>query len=345
MQTYNANMTHAECKQFIKQARADGFVIDVKLNKSYGELHAAIRDQYHAPMMAAAAAAAVAEEVETPAAEEYDLLNLLADLDDSTDVAPVVIQHLDIEKRPSLLETDMLEYIPLDRLECMEEYINKFAQNEFDKSNRAENAASLYYSNIREQFKAYKSNYNNGAVGVRYIKPRHGWGRVSPYRARGLTSFAKDMRNALIIDNYYDFDLKNCQPEIIHNLCVSNGIPCDAISKYCDNRDAIFAELALLYSCPEKKIKKLFLRLCFFGSFNGWKQEENITGNASIFINEFTQNLQNIAAVIREKNPKLYECARQGQNRQNKTNYLGSMFALYVQEYELRIIEAIVEDI
>lgn len=29
----------------------------------------------------------------------------------------------------------------------------------------------------------------------------------------------------------------------------------------------------------------------------------------------------------------------------NKTNYLGSMFALYVQEYELRIIESIVEDI
>lgn len=258
----------------------------------------------------------------------------------STESEPVIVCHpVAIEKQASSLACELVEYIERDRLDCMTLYVAEHGAQKYDGLNHTDMVASSYYANVKEQFTTYADGYINGGVPVSYVKPKHGWGRVSPYRARGLTSFAKDMRNALIVGNYYDFDLKNCQPEIIRNICVSNNIPCAAIANYCDNRDAIFIELATLYSVSNKKIKKLFLRLCFFGTFDAWKREQNVIGEASPIINEFVQNLQDIAEVIRAENNKLFQCARQGQMRQNKTNYLGSMFALYVQDYELRIVE------
>ena len=64
----------------------------------------------------------------------------------------------------------------------------------------------------------------NNCFIVNYKKARHGWGRVFPIKSLGLTSFAKKTRNTLIKDTYYDFDLKNCQPEILRNICKANDI-------------------------------------------------------------------------------------------------------------------------
>jgi hypothetical protein len=73
---------------------------------------------------------------------------------------------------------------------------------------------------------------------VQYKKPKHKWGRVLVASALGSTAFSKKVRNTLIEGFYYDFDLKNAQPEIIRNICLANGISCSAITEYCQHRNA-----------------------------------------------------------------------------------------------------------
>jgi hypothetical protein len=148
--------------------------------------------------------------------------------------------------------------------------------------------------------------------------------------ALGLTAFSKGVRNTLMKDLYYDFDLKNAQPEIIRNICEANNIKCDKVKEYCKNRPKILQEITDTYDVDVKNAKKLMLRLCFFGTFKGFCDDNNLLRvSASQFILEFQKELQEIAEETRKVNPKLYETARQ------------TFYALYLQEYEYRIVESV----
>lgn len=243
-----------------------------------------------------------------------------------------------------MLETSFLEIITPIRLQQMKHYLENNIID-FDKSNPAQLNASQYYNTIFEQFNIYCSLNKKDGILVKYIKPKHKWGRVHPNKSLGLTSFSKPIRNALIQGLYYDFDLKNAQPEIIRNICIANNIKYDAINEYCEKRTEIFISLSNKYKVSTNKIKKLFLRLCFFGTFEGWKNDNNLDENfkPTKFINAFINNLKDIAATIKEYNPQLYKTCYDMKNEKNETNYEGSMFALYVQEYELRIVEKVIK--
>ncbi len=244
--------------------------------------------------------------------------------------------NININKDPTTLE--LVEFIDADTLNAIGVFIQDVCRGAFEAEGHSEQYAKHYFDNLGEQFNAYKSKEVEGVIPVEYTKPKHGMGRVHPTRALGLTSFSKQIRNAMIKDHYYDFDLSNAQPEIIRNLCVSNNIPCDAITTYCNQRQAIFIELSSVYECSPNKIKKLFLRLCFFGTFEAWARENNVNKLPTLFINEFTENLQQIAQKIKKKNPKLFKLAYD----KNKNNAIGSMFALFVQDYELRIVKMVI---
>ena len=203
------------------------------------------------------------------------------------------------------------------------------------------------YANESVQMYSYLHNYNKNLNGVfvKYIKPKHKWGRAFPHKNLGLSAFRRIVRNSLINGIYYDLDLKNAQPQIIRNLCESNNIPCSKIQEYCAERPRIRKMVADHYGVSEDAAKELFIRLCFFGSFNGWSIENKIQHKAPLqFITLFENELKNIAERVKKENPVLYETARKkkedtGEVKDNKV--LGSFFALYNQEYESRIVEAV----
>lgn len=199
------------------------------------------------------------------------------------------------------------------------------------------------YANEKVQMQKYLSNYNKSlnAVSVKYGKPKHKWGRSFPFKQLGLTSFRKIIRNSLIDGIYYDFDLKNAQPEIIRLLCESNNIPCPIIKRYCFNRPDILEQVKNHYGVSKDTAKELFIRLCFFGTFVGWCLENKIDNKEPLeFITLFERELITIAEKVKKENPSLYETARKKNedNKKKENKVIGSFFGLYCQEYESRIV-------
>lgn len=205
-----------------------------------------------------------------------------------------------------------------------------------------------YYSNEKEQLTAYLKKYNKkqGGIEVKYIKPKHKWGRSFPQKSLGLSSIRREVRNTLICDDYYDFDIKNAQPNIIRNLCETNNIPCPIIKRYCLERDEVLKKTMEHYSVDRDTAKELFIRLCFYGTFYGWAQDNNKEIPATEFIVLFERELQDIATKIKadKNNAGLYETARKKKQDKGETTEkkaMGSFFGLYNQEYETRIVETV----
>ena len=243
---------------------------------------------------------------------------------------------LTLAKRSSVLDGIVLfEKMPIERIKALLKSDLLLMAWEWDN-----------YENEKAQISAYLNLYSAlGGVSVKYVKPKHKWGRSFPVKSLGLSTIRRDVRNALSKGLYYDCDLKNAQPEIIRNLCESNQIPCPIIKHYCSDRPALLQQVQTHYGVSRDTAKELFIRLCFFGSFVGWCLENKITDKAPLeFITLFERELKDIADKAKKANPALWETARKkkeddGVNQENKV--FGSFFALFNQEYESRIVEAV----
>ena len=248
---------------------------------------------------------------------------------------------LSITKRSSapLDGAVLLEYIPIKRIKAL-------IKSDLLRIDWVPNRSGVLkeYANEKEQLKAYLSLYNNQlkSFKVKYVKPKHKWGRVLVRDALGCTAFNKKTRDTLINELYYDFDLKNAQPEIIRNICLSNEIDCPEIIDYCNNRDTILQSISSTMNVETKIAKKLMLRLCFFGTFQGFCEENNIKGVAEPdFVSRFTRRLHKIAEETKTKNLDLYNTARKLKEAKDEKNFIGSFYAFFLQEYEFRIVEKV----
>jgi hypothetical protein len=237
----------------------------------------------------------------------------------------------------------MYEIVPLERIQALLKsnllllaWDEPWASHEWNK-----------FANEKTQITAYMKQYNKnvGGILVKYNKCKHKWGRSYPFKSLGLTAIRREVRNALIKSLYYDCDLKNAQPEIIRNICESNNIPCPIIQRYCAERETILQQVQDRWKVDRNKAKDLFIRLCFSGTFYGWVKDNKIQDiPVSEFVVCFEREVSDIGERLRKKNPTLYECARKKKQDKGETSenrILGSFFALYNQEYESRIVEAV----
>ena len=257
--------------------------------------------------------------------------------------------NLALDKRASVLDgLTMIEVVPKSRLNAvLKSGLLLLSWGEDYNWDFHKKVIMETYENERTQIQKYYNSYNKklGSISVKYYKPKHKWGRSFPFRQLGLSSFRKVIRNSLIQGLYYDFDIKNAQPQIIRNMCESNNIPCPIVTRYCNDRDRLLQDISTEYNVSCNTAKELFIRLCFFGSFNGWSIENKLQGkHANEFIISFERELKDIALEVKKHNPSLYETARKkkednGEQKENKV--LGSFFALWSQEQEARIVESI----
>jgi hypothetical protein len=177
-----------------------------------------------------------------------------------------------------LEEIEMIEIIPIERIKAL--LISSFLKDYWDDNGDAHNAfVKKNYDSEVAQLTAYLKAYrkNEHGIPVKYIKPRHRWGRAFPVKSLGLTTIRRKVRNTLIHGLYKDFDIKNAQPNIILLLCKSNNINCKTIEDYCLNRDKWLGRIMKTYDCERDTAKELLIRLCFFGTFKGWLLENKIT--------------------------------------------------------------------
>jgi len=258
-------------------------------------------------------------------------------------VSPLPTPKIDLvlAKRQSapLDGATLLEYIPIKRVKAL-------IKSDLLRLDWVPNRSGVLkeYANEKEQLKQYLKLYNHHlkSFKVKYVKPKHKWGRVLVRDALGCTALNKSTRNTLIDELYYDFDLKNAQPEIIRNVCEANQIDCPEVIEYCNHRTEILEKISSTMGVDVKIAKKLMLRLCFFGTFRGFCEENNIQGvDEPEFVGRFTRRLMKIAEETRIKNPDLYNTARKLKEAKDEKNFIGSFYAYYLQEYEFRIVEKV----
>ena len=246
---------------------------------------------------------------------------------------------LELSKNVSSLDNiTFLEIVDINAVDALVK--SDFLENEFS-DNYSQKYASSIYSNVINQLNQYKKLYNKkiGAFKVTYNKPRHKYGRVFPKKSLGLTSFSKKIRNTFLKDNYIDLDLSNAQPAIVYNICKSNDIKCPFIEEYIQDRDRILQDVIDNYNVTRKDAKQLFISLAFFGTFRGWASSLKLDKPELKFIKMFSKELKSISTIIKKQNPTLYNTAR----KLNERNSDGSFFSLYLQEYETRIMECVID--
>ncbi len=255
--------------------------------------------------------------------------------------------HKTINVVPCILDNlTLAEYVPKERIYALLK--SNHLGLTWDETNNSHKYSSLYHKNQIEQLTAYLSTNNNSkdqCFRVRYFKCKDKFGRAYIYKALGLTAFSRKVRNTLIKDLYYDFDIKNCQPEIIYNLCKEHNIQCPFILKYIQNRDDVLSTVMNHYNIDRDKAKKLILRLCFFGTVEGFFIENNMIGmkNDCSFLINFKGELERVANQFKRWNPTLYEITRHKSEAKLTKNYLGSFFSIFLQEYECRIVSKVLE--
>ena len=54
-----------------------------------------------------------------------------------------------------------------------------------------------------------------------------------------LTHLKKEIRNSIMPKNIKDIDMINSHPVILLNLCQKNGLSCNVLKNYVENRDLI----------------------------------------------------------------------------------------------------------
>lgn len=253
---------------------------------------------------------------------------------------------LEITKQTSILDgRTYYEMIDANRISALLKsncLIDKWKNEKY-----IQELAGQHYKNEKEQLESFFKNYDKmyEMIAVKYKKCNHKYGRNYVVKSLGFTGFCKQTRNTLLKDSYYDFDLENAQLEIIRNICVANNILCPIITDYCINRANYMEELSKEYNVKPKDVKNLFLRISFGGSFSGWCYKNDLQDALpNDLIVKFAKEMAIIMIAVKKANPILYKAVSQSDKKKdNNDNLIGSFFAIYLQEYENRIIENIIK--
>lgn len=177
------------------------------------------------------------------------------------------------------------------------------------------------------------------------------------------------IRHSLCREDYIDFDMINAHYRILEQLCLQKKIPKEHykyISQYCNKRDSIRQELCKQYfpdeeySTAKDKIKVLFLRIMYLGSFEKWKKDcglpdemkqdahtSKIQDNMILLLNRIKQdNLTEWADInkkVEKENKQRKKLADKHNTKYKPKNPDASFLSLFLQSWERKICETAVE--
>ena len=187
------------------------------------------------------------------------------------------------------------------------------------------------------------------------------YGRSNPKRNLGMFVMRMEVRHTLAtLAGLSDWDIENAHPHMLLQICKANALECTQLEHYCKNREEILAKLMRITSCDRKRAKVLFIRLLYFGTFEGWLMEErdkskerNIIypaidlyafqndGAFVAWIESLIQELAGIGKHIVNNNPKLVKEVKKSKELKRKKHFKmeASVVSFFLQEYEVRVLE------
>jgi len=237
----------------------------------------------------------------------------------------------------------------LDNIECID-VINKDYLDKIINSTLIEDTEEWDETN---QLKKIQLKLKNTIyLKVIYTRTKGmSFGRVCPKQNLSLSNVRREIRHTICKtkDNnnyYYDIDIENCHYNIISQVCKSNGIKCEKIDNYINNREKTLNKVMKEMNIERDMAKRLFIILIYGGSLNKFLTDNKINIKESKLYNELKElynELNNIKTIIVNSNKDVcYEVERNKIIKgQEDYNYEASVFSIFNQEYEHRILECI----
>ena len=218
--------------------------------------------------------------------------------------------------------TQYLELLGKTPLDCkVSHYKNSFKQPDFQYKLMINYCKYLVKNN-------FKKNVN-------YTIKNKDYGRQFA-DGESLQLMNKKIRGVLSKDVYTDYDMINCQPSILLDICKKNNYTCEYLEDYCNNRETILRNIQNYFDTTRSEAKDLVLKMLFsdrpIKKFNKKKNE-------SEFLVNFNRELNNIQKKFIKKYPQLYKSIIA---KGKKDNIGGSLMSNILAQKENEILEYII---
>ena len=100
-----------------------------------------------------------------------------------------------------------------------------------------------------------------------------------------LSYLKKEIRNSIMPKNIKDIDMVNCHPVILLNLCQKNGITCNILKNYVENRDLILNS----FGDNTKSVKEMLLTILNGGFKNEYSSDNRINNYLKLLEKEIIE--------------------------------------------------------
>ena len=180
-----------------------------------------------------------------------------------------------------------------------------------------------------------KIDKTNKLAAIKY-KRKYKVGRTCALNSIGHQSFRRCIRHTLAHKYYIDIDIVNCHPEILYQICYTNGIKCDLLGRYVHEREKYLKQVQNTYDCDRSLAKLLFIRLLYGGTVENWALNNQLVTDAKIsdkFINELQKELKIIAKLFYDSNCSI----RKVLPRDKQYDHF-SILSYILQEWEHRVL-------
>jgi hypothetical protein len=268
---------------------------------------------------------------------------------------------LTLEKRDSLLN-GMVCYEPVDM-----EVLDKLRNSRLLVSSFSNPLTRDMVGSEVKQLNRYKSLVNKGTKLARVLYKRSmKYGRCLVQNSIGLFGMRRKIRHTLANRvGFCDLDIINAHPDILLQICKSNGLECDKLDDYVRNRDDILNRIMEEIPCLTQKreqdrdrAKNLFIRILYFGKWENWLDEkkdrdgnveepyiplEHLSPWLVNKVEALSVQLKKIGELILKANPQLVKEVKKSkeEKKQKEYNEMGAVVSFFLQEHENRVLEAV----
>jgi P4 family phage/plasmid primase-like protien len=221
------------------------------------------------------------------------------------------------------------------------------------------NVIKSKYETEKEQLKEYikqskdleDDSYTEYAMTTVSYKKANGYtfGRVYPVGSLSMCTLRRQIRHTIAKAHrhqqlYIDIDVKNCHPEIVYQYMKHNGVECETLKEYIDNRTPVLCEIQKEYNVNYEQSKNLMIRLLYFGGFENWaKDNKLIKAKPTEFITKFIEEREVYGKIITDNNEDIVLEVQKNKTKKNMYEYdeYSSVVSIWCQEIENRIMEEI----
>ena len=225
-----------------------------------------------------------------------------------------------------------------------ENLLNQLIHSDLLRETFADEFRKKIFENEKNQLQRYTRLVHKGYAHVNYKKQDGSpFGRSNPVGGLGLFNIRRQLRHTLTKGQYVDWDIKNCHPTLLLQICKANGIPCSHLENYVVDRENALAAVARDYGVNREAAKELFIILMYLGSFESWAKTNKVQRPIMLWITKFVDEVRGIAKIIREANPVVVEVVKKRKAEQGKADYNldASVCAIFLQENECLVLEVV----